>query len=163
MLLPVQSIPPTAEHNATLHRTDSSRGRRKPVRLTEAWKSGMGFGGPSVLHMVLSFLIVSAVIWYLFVLLTALAANSLRAYCAVLSISPHYPFRSALPRGPELAVGRPTATQYNNRQANCRKFLLNCEQRFSSTRTVHYNQATRCHIPEYCNVPTPCLLHGRLT
>jgi len=27
----------------------------------------------------------------------------------------------------------------------------------SSTRTVNYNQATRCHIPEYGNVPKPRL------
>ena len=33
----------------------------------------------------------------------------------------------------------------------------------SSTRTVNYNQATRCHSPKYGNVPTPRLLHGRLT
>jgi len=32
-----------------------------------------------------------------------------------------------------------------------------------STRSVNYNQATRCHSPEYRNVPTPCLLHRRLT
>jgi len=79
LLLAVRSIPPTAEHNATLHCTEPSRGKRKPVRLTGTWKTGMGLGGPSVLHMVLSSLMVSAVIWYLFVLLTALAANSLRA------------------------------------------------------------------------------------
>ena len=45
LLLPVRSIPPTAEHNATLHRTEPSRGKEKPVRLTGAWKSGMGLGG----------------------------------------------------------------------------------------------------------------------
>jgi len=128
LLLPVRSIPPTAEHNATLHRTEPSRGKKKPLRLTGTWKTGMGLGGPSLLHMVLSFLIVPAVIWYLFVSLTAFAANSLRTYCAVLFVSSHFPC-SALPGWPELAVGSPTPTQYINSQANCRNFLLDCEQR----------------------------------
>ena len=79
LLLPVRSIPPTAEHNATLHRTEPSRGKKKPVRLTGTWKTGMGLRGSEYIYIVLSFFILSAVIWYLFVLLTALAANSLRA------------------------------------------------------------------------------------
>jgi len=67
LLLAVRSIPPTAEHNATLLRRETSRGMRKPVRLTGTWKTGMGLGRPSILHMVLSFFIVSAVISYLFI------------------------------------------------------------------------------------------------
>jgi len=39
------------------------------------------------LHMVLSFLLISDVIWYLFVFLMAFVANSLLAYYAVLFVS----------------------------------------------------------------------------
>jgi len=56
LLLAVRSIPPTAEHNATLHRPLTSRGKKK------AWMSGMVVGVPSTLHLDLSFLLVSAVI-----------------------------------------------------------------------------------------------------
>jgi len=86
--------------------------------------------GPSIMRMVLSFLRVSAVIWYVFVLLTALAANSLRAYCAVLFVSSHLPSRSALHGGPKLSLGSPAPAQHHKRPPNCRNFLLNCGQRF---------------------------------
>jgi len=53
-----------------------------------------------------SFLIVSDLIWYLFVLLTALAANYLVVYYAVIFVSSHFPFSSALPDRPNsLLVG----------------------------------------------------------
>jgi len=44
---------------------------------------------------------VPAVIWYLFLLLAALAANNLHAYYAVLFVSSHFLFRSVLPVGPK--------------------------------------------------------------
>ena len=50
-----------------------------------------------MLHEVMSFLIVSAVIWYLFVLLTAFAANGHLASYADLFISIVFPSRSTLP------------------------------------------------------------------
>jgi len=49
---PVHPTFNTAEHNATLHDTDPSRRKKKPVRLTGTWMCGMGPGGLRVLHMV---------------------------------------------------------------------------------------------------------------
>ena len=99
MLLPVRSIPPTAEHNATLHRTEPSRGKEKPVRLTGAWKSGMGLGGSE--YGVYGFVFLDSIscnlVFICFV--DAICGHSLHAHYAVLFVSSHFPFRSALPGG----------------------------------------------------------------
>ena len=61
--LPVAPTHSTAQHSATLHRRVPARGKKKPVQITGALNSGMEPGGPDMLHMFLSFLLVSDVTW----------------------------------------------------------------------------------------------------
>ena len=115
LLLPVRSIPPTAEHNATLHHTEPSRGKEKPVRLTGAWKSGMGPGG-RICCMFFDFLdsIGCNLVFICFVDVICGQQLSCALRCPFRFLTFPIPFRYSW--RPELSVVSPASTQ--NKTAN---------------------------------------------
>ena len=162
LLLPERSIPPTAEHNATLHRTEPSRGKEKPVRLTGAWKSGMGLGGSE--YAPCGFVFLDSISCNLVFICVVDGIFGQRPSC-VLRWPFHFntfplPVRSSSQA--RLAVGSPAPAQHHKRPPNCRNFLLDVEKCFHPRgRQI----ITRLHgvTAQYAKFPTPCLFHRRLT
>ena len=164
LLLPVRSIPPSTQQN-TMQLSTAQYRREESRSLCDLPRRGIAEWGrrSKFIAYGFSFLIVSDVICYLFVLLTALAANYLIVYCSVLFFSSHFSFSSALPDRPNSLVAGllPHSTITSKQIAGI--FFPGMWRALSSTRSLNYNQSTRSDNPEYSNFPTPGLLHGWLS
>jgi hypothetical protein len=155
MLLPVRSLPPTTRHSASLHRTVPSREVKKPVQITGGRRSEKGPGGTEYVVYVSLFLAgIGCNLVDDFVFLTVFATDG-RLHT---TLSCSFPCCSPCCQGLNpLSTALPphrTITALKLQEFSPGRWIA-----ISYRRTVNYNQATRCHNPQYGNVPTPWLCY----